>query len=77
MKNVVKLQHYYFPWELEAALRDFVQHYNNERYHESLDNVTPADVYFGRQHEVLSKRAKVKRLTMQKRKQEYLAARAA
>jgi putative transposase len=23
-KNVVKLQHYYFPWELEAALRDFV-----------------------------------------------------
>ncbi len=33
MKNVVKLQHYYFPWELEAALRDFVAYYNNERYH--------------------------------------------
>jgi hypothetical protein len=47
MKNVVKLQHYYFPWELEAALRDFVAYYNNERYHESLDNVTPADAYFG------------------------------
>jgi len=45
MKNVVKLQHDYFPWELEAALRDFVSYYNNERYHESLDNVTPADVY--------------------------------
>jgi putative transposase len=77
MKNVVKLEHYYFPWELEAALRDFVQHYNNERYHESLDNVTPADVYFGRRHAVLSERAKVKRLTMQKRKQEYLAENAA
>ena len=48
MKNVVKLEHYYFPWELEAALRDFVAYYNNDRYHESLDNVTPADVYFGR-----------------------------
>ena len=31
MKNVVKLQHYYFPWELEASLRDFVAYYNNER----------------------------------------------
>ncbi len=41
MKNVVKLQHYYFPSELEAALKDFVAYYNNERYHESLDNVTP------------------------------------
>ena len=77
MKNVVKLENYYFPWELEAALRDFVSYYNNERHHESLDNVTPADVYFGRQYEVLSKRAKIKRLTMQKRKQEYLAEQAA
>ena len=71
MKNVVKLQHYYFPWELEAALRDFASYYNNERYHESLDNVTPADVYFGRQHEVLTERAKIKRLTMKRRKREF------
>ncbi len=77
MKNVVKLKHYYFPWELEAALRDFVSYYNNERYHESLDNVTPADVYFGRQYAVLSERSKIKRLTMQQRKKEYLAERAA
>ena len=77
MKNVVKLQHYYFPWELEAALRDFVAYYNNERYHESLDNVTPADVYFGRQHAVLTERDKIKRLTMKRRKKEYLASKAA
>ena len=77
MKNVVKLENYYFPWELEAALRDFVAYYNNERHHESLDNVTPADVYFGRQYAVLSERAKIKRLTMQKRKKEYLAEQAA
>ncbi len=77
MKNVVKLQHYYFPGELEAAIGEFVAYYNNERYHESLDNVTPADVYFGRQHEVLTERSKIKRLTMQRRKKEYLASKAA
>jgi len=55
----------------------FTLYYNNKRYHESLDNVTPADVYFGRQHEVLTERAKIKRLTMKKRKREYLAAKAA
>ena len=77
MKNVVKLQHYYFPWELEAALRDFVAYYNNERFHESLNNVTPADVYLGRQYAVLTERAKIKRLTMQRRKKESLAEKAA
>ena len=77
MKNVVKLQHYYFPWELEATLRDFVAYYNNERYHESLDNVTPADVYFGRQYEIISERDRIKKRTMRKRRREYLAAKAA
>ena len=50
MKNVVKLENYDFPGELEIARKDFVAYDNNERYHESLKNVTPADVYFGRQH---------------------------
>jgi hypothetical protein len=39
--------------------------------------VTPADVYFGHQHDVLTKRAKVKRVTMQRGKKEYLANKAA
>jgi putative transposase len=83
MKNVVKLQHYYFPEELKAALRDFTRklrllpYYNNERYHESLRNVTPADVYYGRQYAVLSERSKIKRRTMERRKKEYLARKAA
>ncbi len=77
MKNVVKLQHYYFPEDLKTALRDFVRYYNNERYHESLDNVTPANVYFGRQYEVLTRRSKIKRRTMERRKKEYLAQKAA
>ena len=77
MKSVVKLEHYYYPWELEAALRDFMAYYNNECYHESLDNVTPADVHFGRQYEIVSERDRIKRRTMRKRKKEYLAAKAA
>ena len=77
MKNVVKLHHYYFPWELESAIGDFVAYYNNRRYHESLDNVTPADVYFDRHHTLLSARARIKRLTMQRRKKEYLAGKVA
>jgi transposase InsO family protein len=48
MKNVIKLEHYSSPGELTYRLEEFVQYYNNNRYHESLQNVTPADVYFGR-----------------------------
>jgi transposase InsO family protein len=77
MKNVVKLENYYFPWELEAALRDFVAYYNNERYHESLDNVTPADAYFGRRYKVLSERGRIKRRTMEERKRRYRAGKVA
>lgn len=54
MKNVVKLQHDYFPEELKMVLKDFIAYYNNERYHESLSNITPADVYVGRQYEVFT-----------------------
>jgi hypothetical protein len=42
--------------DLEQAVADFVVYYNTQRYHESLDNVIPADIYFGRQEDVLSKR---------------------
>ena len=68
MKNVVKLEHYYYPWELEKAITEWVHHYNHERYHESLDNVTPADVFEGRRNEILDQRALVKAKTMTQRK---------
>jgi putative transposase len=73
MKNVVKLQHYYFPEELEREIGRFVEHYNNQRYHESLNNVTPADVYFGRQRDILTRRDQIKRRTLKLRKQQNLA----
>ena len=61
MKNVVKLDYYYAPEELEKALEKFVHYYNNERYHESLNNLTPADVYFGRGEAILKERERIKR----------------
>ena len=72
MKNVVKLQNYYLPSELKSAIAEFVAYYNHERYHESLDNLTPADVYFGREKEVLTKREKIKMQTMQQRRRQNL-----
>jgi transposase InsO family protein len=72
MKSVVKLNTFYFPWELEQAIADFVAYYNHARYHESLDNVTPADVFFGRQQEVLTQRELIKQQTLQQRRRQYL-----
>ena len=64
MKNIIKLEHYYSPEELEANIAEFVNYYNNQRYHESLNNVTPADVYFGRDQEILARREVIKQRTL-------------
>ena len=45
MKNIISLDNYYFPAKLENQIRLFVGYYNHERYHEALDNMTPADVF--------------------------------
>ena len=43
-----------------------VDYYNNQRYHESLNNVTPADVYFGRDNAILREREKIKKQTIRR-----------
>ncbi len=48
MKNRVLLEYYFLPGDLEQQIGAFVAYYNNRRYHESLGNLTPADVYHGR-----------------------------
>ncbi len=70
MKDVVRLENYYSPWELERAIARFVEYYNHERVHESIGNVTPDDMYHGRQREILSRRDRIKRLTLERRTKE-------
>ncbi len=57
---MVKLNNFYHPDELREALSEFVDRYNNQRYHESLNNLTPADVYFGRGDAILKEERKLK-----------------
>ena len=68
IKNVINLHNHYLPGELKKEIEAFVEYYNNRRYHESLDNLTPADVYFGRENEVISWRNKIKQNTMKIRR---------
>jgi len=70
MKNILLLENYYSPSELEHQIGLFVDHYNNHRYHEALNNVTPADVYYGRDNKVLQRRVQVKRRTMLMRRRQ-------
>lgn len=71
MKNQILLNNYYFPTELEEQLHGFVQYYNHERYHESLNNLTPADMYYKRGEEILEQRALIKRNTLAMRRKTH------
>lgn len=73
MKNILLLEHYYSPDELENQIGLFVNYYNNHRYHEALNNLTPADVYYGRGPEILTRRKQVKKKTMILRKRYNLS----
>jgi putative transposase len=68
MKNEINLQKYYMPWELEQEIERFIDYYNNKRYHEALDNVTPADVYYGRYREIITRREQLKQQTLKARR---------
>ena len=67
LKNRILLENYYLPGDLETHIKTFVEHYNHRRYHESLGNLTPADVYFRRDQIVLLEREMIKRQTMNNR----------
>jgi hypothetical protein len=64
MKNLILLDHYYSPSELENQISVFVDYYNNDRYHEALNNITPADVYYAHDLEILERRELIKQNTM-------------
>ena len=73
LKSRILLANYYLPGDLERAVANFVEHYNHRRYHESLDNLTPADVYFGRGQGVLNERREIKRKTITERRKLHFA----
>jgi len=72
MKNRILLEHYYSPEELERALDAFIDFYNNNRLHESLDNLAPADVYFNRGEKILKQREEIKQKTILQRRINHL-----
>jgi transposase InsO family protein len=60
IKNVINLEHDYFPGELEKAITEFVEYYNYQRYHEAIDNLIPADMSYGKGKEIWVQREKTK-----------------
>jgi putative transposase len=68
LKNRILLENYYLPGQLEARLAEFVDYYNHCRYHESLSNLTPADIYCGRGPTILARRLTIKHKTIELRR---------
>ena len=71
LKNRILLENYFLPGDLCQQIEDFIEHYNHSRYHESLRNLTPADVYFGRGQSILTRREKIKQKTIEARRLQY------
>ena len=71
MKNRINLHNYYSPSELDQAIGEWVEYYNNCRYHESLDNLTPADVYDGRGEQILELIRNIKLNSLENRRINY------
>lgn len=71
MKNLILLDSYYSPEELIDQISQWVTYYNNHRYHVEIDNVTPADKYFGRDKKVLFLREITKKNNASQKKNKY------
>ena len=68
LKNRILLKNYHLPGDLKASIGAFVERYNHHRYHEGLGNLTPADVYCGRDRAIIERRRKIKKQTVKKRR---------
>ena len=77
LKNQILLENYYLPVDLRARIVEFVDYSNTERYHESLNNLTPEDVYTGRGQTVLDRQRRIKRKTINERRRLYCRQQAA
>ena len=71
LKNRILLENYFLPGDLEAQIAAFVDDYNHCRYHESIDNLTAADVYCGHGSTILAERQRIKRQTIANRRLQH------
>ena len=60
MNNQILLDNIYLPGQLESAIDNFVDCYNDARYHESLNILTSADVYYDRGKNILNMQQQIK-----------------
>jgi putative transposase len=71
LKNRILLNNYDLPRDLEDQITTLVDNYSLQRRHESLNNLTPADVYFGSGQATLKERARIKKLTIHNRRLQH------
>ncbi len=69
LKNKINLMVWDCPNKLKEEIGKFIYYYNSKRYHESLGNVAPDDVYYGRRDNIIKLRNEKKIKTMLKRKE--------
>ena len=56
LKNRMLLENYFLPGDLKTHIVAFVGHYNQQRFHGSLNTLTPTDFYKGCGHTILLER---------------------
>ncbi|WP_081463346.1 integrase core domain-containing protein [Segatella oulorum] len=66
-----ELAYYFCPSELEKAIVQWVKYYNESRFHESLDHLTPRDVYLGQREKIKRIRGTIKQNSTNKRISEH------
>ena len=74
MKFRVLLETYFLRGDLERQIGAFVEHCNYHRCHESLDNLTSANVYHERGAKTLKRSEEIKKQTIRKRRLQQQAA---
>jgi hypothetical protein len=52
----------------DVQIAAFVEHYNHDRYNQSLNNVAPAETYFGRAQAIIKQHKRIKRQTIECRR---------